>query len=270
MRASPSLAVDPSTSLGRRVFTLLTRAHVPHVHSWSPGRSYARALLVNPSFASLRTGAALGELCCVIELEAFTTQFEAASMSKIAWLAHGPTMEALMPRVRLALERGRFVSSAPARSAAYLAEDDLALVAAATLASEKAPAGFHIVTGPQSLTHEQVVAVAREALVRVDAQPVDIELEHVPISKLEETLRKLGLSEADARAAWVTDSLLLRGDSPASNDTFARLTGLSPLTFRRHLQQARSELGSPLSTPRSRAVPTVRESQPVGALGVGA
>ena len=276
MRALPSLAVDQSTSLGRRVFTLLTRAHVPHVHNWAPGLTFFRALLVSPSSATVR--AAAGELCCVHELDGFPTHLEASRMDRrVAWLRYGPTMESLVPRIRLALKRGRFLSAAPDRSASYLAEDDLALAAAACLASEKNPAGFHVLAGPQSLTHAQVLSVAREALAQTESQ---VELQYVPISRLEHAWSELGLSEDDAHAAWRADSLLLRDDLPAASDAFARLTGLTPLSLRRYLQQhqQRDPLDDVVSSAKLRVAPAVFNSpsstregqQPAGAFGVSA
>jgi hypothetical protein len=234
MRTARGLGVDLSTGLGRDVFTLLAGAHVPHVYGWTPGLRYARVLFTNPDVASLHAKSSGAVVVCVQELNASSPREPYEDEVGIAWLAHSSIMAGLMPRLRLALERGRFLSSAPQQQEPYVSEDDLALASATSLASEEIPAGFHAITGPQSLSHEQVVSLASAVFQR------PLALEVVALSKLEQSLCELGMSAAEAKAARAADHALMLGQRAESNDTFSRITGLSPVTLQKYLQERRA------------------------------
>ncbi|MFT3921608.1 MAG: hypothetical protein QM778_03650 [Myxococcales bacterium] len=259
MRPALGLGIDPSHPLGQRVFALLTRAHVPHVYERKLGLPYARVLLVNPSALPAMDA----DLVCVLTPSASSAQPSlralepnSSNSSRVAWLAHGPSMASLNARLRLALKTGRFLSSASELAAAYVSEDDVALAVAASLASDEIPAGFHVIHGSESLSHRHVVRLASE----VWTQP--IALEDVALDDLERGLIERGMSAAEARAARDADSALLQGGWSAPSDTFARLTGMNPLRLLRYLEEQHLAWSDPALAGAAPASTTTTSSIP--------
>jgi hypothetical protein len=256
--ASSGLGVDLSTELGRKVFSLLTGAHVPDVHGWTPDLHCQRVLFVRSVEAFVHARNPGAELVCVQPLfartpegvlrQTATSRGPASESARATWLAHGPLMSELVPRLGLALKTGHFISSAPDQSLAYVSEDDLALVAATSLASDAILAGFHVIAGPQNLSHRSIVSLAGQ----VFGKPITLDV--VSPSRLEQALCALGMDPFQASAARETDSALLLGDALPSSEAFSRITGLSPLSLRKYLEEKRNVLTEASGSAREASV----------------
>ncbi len=255
MPSEPTLVIDDTSALGRRARALLEQGGVALSSELREG---SRVLLVDPGRAQLARAVHAGvrHLVHVTQTaaadpaeprpELFAIDGRAAfSVSLVRSQLY---FENLWPRLALALASGVFVSAAPDVRAAYVAQEDTALAAAALLGSDlQVSATFHI-TGPVALSAREVCALTAELFDR------RIAVEELTLDRLAPELVQRGVSGRDAAAGARADRALLHGSLAEASRDLARITGVAALSLTSALNQQRESLSRAAARLRHSAV----------------
>lgn len=137
--------------------------------------------------------------------------------------------EVILRFAHFALKTGKLVSATQSRGRSYVTREDCARTAAAALLNSTGKA-IYDVTGPASVTHEQVASV----LSRLSCKPI----QHVNVTpdEVEKGLVAAGIPPFAARSVRELDEETSRGYHAIVTTTVTNLTGRVPLSVEDFLQ----------------------------------
>jgi NAD(P)H dehydrogenase (quinone) len=137
--------------------------------------------------------------------------------------------EVILRFAHFALKTGKLVSATQSRGRSYVTREDCARTAAAALLNSTGKA-IYDVTGPASVTHEQVASV----LSRLSGKSI----QHVNVTQeeLEKGLVAAGIPQFAARSVRELDEETSRGYHAIVTTTVTNLTGRVPLSVEDFLQ----------------------------------
>lgn len=137
--------------------------------------------------------------------------------------------EVILRFVPFALKTGNLVSATHSRGRSYVTREDCARTAAAALLNSKGKA-IYDVTGPASVTHEQVASV----LSRLSGKAI----QHVNVTpeEVEKGLVAAGIPQFAARSVRELDEETSRGYHAIVTTTVANLTARVPMSVEDFLQ----------------------------------
>jgi hypothetical protein len=237
-----ALAIDRASPLGRRAFRWLAGASLAQPLLQADGGLASRLLVVDVSADALRAQRQTAEHILYVHEAGAPPAFPLVKLGRaVSLLRPNLYMEELGPRLSLALQSGRFLSAAPSSRAAYIALDDAALVAAAALAADELPPADFSVSGPESLSHAELVELASELY----GGP--IALTAVSLAQLEAELLAAGMPHELAGRAVTMDRLLQSSEASLYAEptgSVAQVTGIAPVTLQKHLLQGSRGAGS--------------------------
>src|SRR5580658_1371469 len=139
--------------------------------------------------------------------------------------------EVILRFAHFALKTGKLVSATQSRGRSYVTREDCARTAAAALLNSTGNA-IYDVTGPASVTHEQVASV----LSRLSGKSI----QHVNVTseEVEKGLVAAGIPQFAARSVRELDEETSRGYHAIVTLTVANLTGRVPMSVENFLQTA--------------------------------
>ena len=137
--------------------------------------------------------------------------------------------EVILRFAHFALKTGKLVSATQSRGRSYVTREDCARTAAAALLNSTGKA-IYDVTGPASVTHEQVASV----LSRLSGKSI----QHVSVTpeEVEKGLVAAGIPEFAARSVRELDEETSRGYHAIVTTTVTNLTGRVPMSVEDFLQ----------------------------------
>jgi NAD(P)H dehydrogenase (quinone) len=137
--------------------------------------------------------------------------------------------EVILRFAHFALKTGKLVSATQSRGRSYVTREDCARTAAAALLNSTGKA-IYDVTGPASVTHEQVASV----LSRLSGRSI----QHVSVTpeEVEKGLVAAGIPEFAARSVRELDEETSRGYHAIVTATVTNLTGRVPMSVEDFLQ----------------------------------
>jgi len=137
--------------------------------------------------------------------------------------------EVILRFAHFALKTGKLVSATQSRGRSYVTREDCARTAAAALLNSTGKA-IYDVTGPASVTHEQVASV----LSLLSGKPI----QHVNVTpeEVEKGLVAAGIPQFAARSVRELDEETSRGYHAIVTTTVTNLTGRVPLSVEDFLQ----------------------------------
>jgi NAD(P)H dehydrogenase (quinone) len=137
--------------------------------------------------------------------------------------------EVILRFAHFALKTGKLVSATQSRGRSYVTREDCARTAAAALLNSTGKA-IYDVTGPASVTHEQVASV----LSRLSGKSI----QHVNVTseEVEKGLVAAGIPQFAARSVRELDEETSRGYHAIVTTTVTNLTGRVPLSVEDFLQ----------------------------------
>jgi len=137
--------------------------------------------------------------------------------------------EVILRFAHFALKTGKLVSATQSRGRSYVTREDCARTAAAALLNSTGKA-IYDVTGPASVTHEQVASV----LSRLSGKSI----QHVNVTpeEVEKGLMAAGIPQFAARSVRELDEETSRGYHAIVTTTVTNLTGRVPLSVEDFLQ----------------------------------
>lgn len=138
--------------------------------------------------------------------------------------------EVILRFAQFALKTGKLVSATQSQGRSYVTREDCARTAAAALLNSTSKA-IYDVTGPASVTHEQIASV----LSRLSGQSI----QHVNVTpdEVEKGLVAAGISQFAARSVRELDEETSRGYQAIVTPTVTNLTGRVPTSVEDFLQR---------------------------------
>jgi NAD(P)H dehydrogenase (quinone) len=137
--------------------------------------------------------------------------------------------EVILRFAQFALKTGKLVSATQSQGRSYVTRDDCARTAAAALLNSAGKA-IYDVTGPASVTHEQIASV----LSRLSGKPI----QHLNVTpeEVEKGLVAAGIPQFAARSVRELDEEASRGYQAIVTATVTNLTGRVPMSVENFLQ----------------------------------
>jgi NAD(P)H dehydrogenase (quinone) len=137
--------------------------------------------------------------------------------------------EVILRFAQFALKTGKLVSATQSQGRSYVTREDCARTAAAALLNSTGKA-IYDVTGPASVTHEQIASV----LSRLSGKSIDYV--NVTPEEFERGLVAAGIPEFAARSVRELDEEASRGYQAIVTSTVTNLTGKIPMSVENFLQ----------------------------------
>jgi NAD(P)H dehydrogenase (quinone) len=163
---------------------------------------------------------------------------EALKASGLAWtfLRNNLYAEYQVPTAAQAIATGQLVTNAASGRTAYVSRDDCAAAAAAVLTTSGHESRSYDITGPQSVSAEELAALAGE----IAGQKIDVV--HVDDDAFVAGLTRVGLPEEAARLYASFGASTREGFLESVSSAVEDLTGEAPRSLRTVMTAARGDL----------------------------